>query len=86
MCDVFMWGRNLSGWNTFRCSTLEWAPGLTHKYLNRLEGPAKDKNFQPITSNRKLQLQKIYNIGPRVYVFETVMVHLHVRFQGQILQ
>jgi hypothetical protein len=29
----------------FRCSTLGWAPGLTHKHYTRLEKLARDKHL-----------------------------------------
>ncbi len=34
----------------FRCSTLGWSPGLTHKHLTRQEKPARDKDSSPFGS------------------------------------
>ncbi len=49
----------------FRCSTLEWTPGLTHKH-NRtgLERPVRDKHTSLLRTIVNYRRKKVYSIGP----------------------
>ncbi len=48
----------------FRFFTLVWAPGLTNKYLTRLERFAKDKHSTLLRIFKNYDRKKFYNISP----------------------
>jgi hypothetical protein len=58
----------------FRCSTLGYAPGLTHKHKTRLQRLARDKYSsllsKGVTNNRK----KFYNIGHWPQSYKTLYI------------
>jgi hypothetical protein len=57
----------------FRCSTLGWAPGLTHKHYTKLLRLARDKNSSFIRTFVNYGHEKFDRIGPRRKYF-TIMV------------
>jgi hypothetical protein len=48
-----------------RCSTLGWAPSLTHEHLTRLEKLARDKHSNLSQAFVNYDRKKFYNILPR---------------------
>ena len=49
---------------TFRCSTLGYTPGLTHKQNIRLESPERGKRSSLLRTFVNYWRKKSYNIGP----------------------
>ncbi len=48
----------------FRCSTLGYAPGLTHKHQSRQERLARDKQSSLIRKSVDYDRKKFYSTGP----------------------
>jgi hypothetical protein len=53
----------------FRFSCLGYSPGLTHKYLTRLEKLARDKHSSLLQKSVNYDHKKFYNIGPWKYFY-----------------
>jgi hypothetical protein len=49
----------------FRCSTLGYAPGLSHKHQTRLERLVREKQSSLLQKSLKYSRKKFYATGPR---------------------
>ncbi len=67
----------------FRCSTLGWAPGFTHKHQTRLERLAKDKHSSLL--RKSVNYGRIFFIVEEPAILISPVKSLQLRSQGTLL-